>query len=453
MIIAVKLWVGLVVIVMSIYTIRHLIFAYVRLYLPQHHAFQDIAGAYLPTVCVLVPMHNELAVVDETIRTLKRLDYPAELLDVLIVDDRSTDGTSDRLDELCAGSRIRIFHRKPEPNQITGKPAALNDALLLTDADVLLTFDADYWPSRDSVMRLVAPLADPRVALTMGRVVPRNPDENLLTRMLDLERAGGYQVNQQVRQTLDLMPQYGGTVGAIRRAFLTAVGGWNPTCLAEDTYLTVLAYIHGLKVAYVNLEETTEEVPVLWSVRQKQLRRWVIGHNQVALRLGRKLWRSPFLTIWQKIDATLLLSIYGATVLLMTGYIGSVILLLMNESILSGATFAVLILTAYSTLGNSAAFIEIAVSAVVDGRPAALWGLPVLVMHFTGSTYVAVAATLDWLVLELGRRRQVAWEKTERTGGGRRGRSVARRGTSAVVGHPVVHVGDGVKGSRRRSAG
>ncbi|MFZ5827030.1 MAG: glycosyltransferase family 2 protein [Bacillota bacterium] len=200
MIIALKIWLGFVVIVTSIYALRHFVFAFVRLYLPQRHSFQDVAGAYLPTVCLMVPMHNEREVVRETIAALKRVDYPRDRFTILIVDDRSTDGTSQLLDELCADApHIEIYHRKSGPGVIGGKPAALNEALAMTDAEVILTFDADYWPSRDSVMRLAAPLMDPRVALTMGRVVPRNPDHNLLTRMLDLERAGGYQVNQHVR--------------------------------------------------------------------------------------------------------------------------------------------------------------------------------------------------------------------------------------------------------------
>lgn len=418
MITALKIWLGLVVLVTSLYAVRHFVFAFVRLYFPQRHAFQDIAGAYLPSVCLMVPMHNEAEVVRGTIAALKRIDYPRDRFTVLIVDDRSTDGTSALLDELCADvAYIQVYHRQDGPGVVGGKPAALNEALRLTDAEVILTFDADYWPSRDSVMRLAAPLMDPRVALTMGRVVPRNPDANLLTRMLDLERAGGYQVNQQARHTLRLLPQYGGTVGAIRRSFLTRLGGWDASYLAEDTYLTVQAFVHGLQMVYVNLEETTEELPDSWPVRQKQLRRWVIGHNQVAWRLGGRLWQSPFLSLWAKFEATLLLGTYGAIMLLLTGYVAATLLLLLGDGLLAGSAMAVLLLTTYSTLGNAAAFSEIAVSAVLDARPRALWGLATLTLHFAGSAYVVAAATKDWIWQEMRGQRQLEWQKTARTGG------------------------------------
>ncbi len=412
-----KLWLGLVVLVTSLYAVRHFVFAFVRLYLPQRHSFQDIAGSYLPTVCLMVPMHNEKEVVRETVAALKRLDYPVDRLKVLIVDDRSTDGTAALLDELCTDVPfIQIHHRQSGPGVVGGKPAALNEGLALTDAEVILTFDADYWPSRDSVMRLVAPLLDPQVALTMGRVVPRNPDLNLLTRMLDLERAGGYQVNQQARHTLGLLSQYGGTVGAIRRSFLDTLGGWSDEYLAEDTYLTVQAFVHGLQVVYVNLEETTEELPASWAIRQKQLRRWVIGHNQVAWRLGAKVWKSPFLPLLAKFDATMLLGTYAATMLLVTGYVVATLLLLLGDGLLAGSSMAILILTTYSTLGNAAAFSEIAVSALLDDRPRALWGVAAMTGHFAGSAYVVAAATLDWVWQEIRGRRRLAWDKTARTG-------------------------------------
>ncbi len=418
LILGLKIWLGIVVIVQVLYTIRHFTFAFVRLYYPQRHAYQDIAGAYLPRVCIMVPMHNEELVLRNTVKALIAIDYPRNLLNIIIIDDRSTDRTGILLDELCEPiSYITVLHRTKDDKGKGGKTSALNHALKLTDAEIILTYDADYWPSRDSVMRLVAPFEDPKVVLTMGRVVPRNPDYNNLTRMLDLERAGGYQVNQQARHTLGLLPQYGGTVGAIRRTFLITLGGWDESFLAEDTYLTIQAFVHGLLVTYVNLEETTEEVPTKWSDRQKQLRRWVIGHNQVAYRLGSKIIRSPFLSLIQKADAIMMMFIYGSTMLLATGYIVAIMLLLLGDGLFSGASMAIILLTTYSTLGNSAAFIEIAVSSMVDSRPRAVWGIPWMLFHFAGSLYVVIYSTIDWIILETRGKKQLTWQKTSRMGG------------------------------------
>jgi len=66
---------------------------------------------------------------------------------------------------------------------------------------------------KDVIRELVMAFVDPEVGAVMGRVVPRNNAESLLTRLLALERSGGYQVDQQARYNLDLFPQYGGRSG------------------------------------------------------------------------------------------------------------------------------------------------------------------------------------------------------------------------------------------------
>jgi hypothetical protein len=72
---------------------------------------------------------------------------------------------------------------------------------------------------------VVAPFFDPKVGAMMGRVVPLNVDTNLLTRFLNMERSGGFQVDQQARMNMHLVPLYGGTVGGIRLSALKNVGG------------------------------------------------------------------------------------------------------------------------------------------------------------------------------------------------------------------------------------
>jgi len=194
---------------------------------------------------------------------------------------------------------IEPFHRvggKP------GKAAALKDAMTLVKTEVVLIFDADYIPGKALLRQLVAPFFDPEIGAVMGRVVPLNVGKKCLTRLLDLERSGGYQVDQQARMNLHLVPQYGGTVAGVRKSALQEIGGWNENALAEDTDLTYRLLIAGWKTAYENRAECYEEVPERWPVRVRQITRWAKGHNQAMASYIARTARCPGLGWFERID-------------------------------------------------------------------------------------------------------------------------------------------------------
>ena len=208
---------ALLLLLLTVYTLRHYLFSVNRLFGAQRHPYASIVSADWPRVTILVAAHNEEAVIADCLENLMHVDYPADRMRVMPVNDRSVDRTREIIDAVAAKypGRIEPFHRvggKP------GKAAALKDATALVDAEFIVVFDADYLPSRGLIRRLMAPFFDAEVGAVMGRVVPLNVGANLLTRLLDLERSGGYQVDQQARMNLGLVPQYGGTVGGIRMA-------------------------------------------------------------------------------------------------------------------------------------------------------------------------------------------------------------------------------------------
>ena len=200
-----------IVFVICVYTARHYWFTLNRLFAFQRHPYIDIDTASWPLVTVLVAAHNEEKVITNILNALMTVKYPEGQMLVIPVNDRSTDGTRAIIDEFVERfpGRIQPFHRAGGKG---GKAAALKDAMELVTTEVILIFDADYIPGAGLIKQLVAPFFDPEVGGVMGRVVPLNVGTNLLTRLLDLERTGGYQVDQQARMNLRLVPQHGGTV-------------------------------------------------------------------------------------------------------------------------------------------------------------------------------------------------------------------------------------------------
>ncbi len=233
--------------------------------------YQDVLDEDLPTVSVLVPMHNEEKVASHILDLLVASDFPKEKLEIIPINDHSTDRTKEILEEYAQKYPfIRPLHRYGDLPR--GKQNSLNDALKIAKGEVIIVYDADYLPPKGQIRTLAIAFKDPRAGAVMGRVVPVNVGKNLLTRLLDIERAGGYQVDQQARYDLNLIPQYGGTVGGFRKSVVMELGGFDPRILAEDTELTYKIYLNGYKVAYANSAECYEEPPENWNARARQLR-------------------------------------------------------------------------------------------------------------------------------------------------------------------------------------
>ncbi len=393
-----------------VYTARHYFFTLNRLFGRQRHPYLDLECAEWPAITVLIAAHNEEAVVADILKALLEVDYPADRLQIMPVNDRSTDRTREIIDEYVARNpRIRPFHRtegKP------GKAAALKDAMLRVNTEIVLIFDADYVPGKALIRQLVTPFFDPEIGAVMGRVVPLNVGKKLLTRLLDLERSGGYQVDQQARMNLHMVPQYGGTVAGVRKSALDEIGGWNENALAEDTDLTYRLLLAGWRTAYANRAECYEEVPERWPVRVRQIMRWAKGHNQA---MTSYLGRIPGgdVSWWERVDGMLLLGVYLMGPVLLLGWVLAVILFYTGVQIGGGLT--ILALGAFTTLGNFAAFFEIAAAARLDGSRQRIRLLPLTLFGFTVSLISVSRAAWQQARDVLFGQTELVWHKTERS--------------------------------------
>lgn len=403
---------GLIVLIMMAYGVRHLLFTMNRLFGHQRHPYIDIDTAQWPQITVFIAAHNEEKVIAGCMDALLQTDYPANRVKIVPVNDRSKDGTRAIIDAYAARhpTRIFAFHRsggKP------GKSAALKDALVCAEGDIAIIFDADYIPGRGLLKQLVAPFFDPEVGAVMGRVVPLNVGANLLTRMLDLERAAGYQVDQQARMNLHGVPQYGGTVGGIRRTAMAAVGGWHDDTLAEDTDITFRLLIAGWKTIYNNRAECYEEVPEEWPVRMRQIKRWAKGHNQVLYRYGWKLLMSKKTSLRERVDGTMLLLVFMMPPVLLLGWVAALSLYYLNAGTMVALFIPQMALVAYGALGNFAAFHEIVIAVLLDGHRRRIRLLPVNLLCFVASLF-AISSALAESVMDRLRGREMVWHKTAR---------------------------------------
>lgn len=403
---------ALITLFMLAYGLRQLLFALQRMFGRLRSPYDGLTLADWPQITVFVAAHNEEAVIAGNLRSLLCSRYPADRMHIVVVNDRSSDGTRRIVDAWVQNhpARIQVFHRsagKP------GKAAALKDAMAFARGDIALVFDADYTPGPGLIHQLVAPFMDPEVGAVMGRVVPRNAATNLLTRLLDLERSAGYQVDQQARMNLHGVPQYGGTVGGVRLSALQAIGGWHDDVLAEDTDITFRLLVAGWKTVYRNSAMCHEEVPQEWPVRLRQVQRWARGHHQVMLRQAWALLRSPVVNWRERLDGLMLLGIFLNQPLLMLGWLLALVLYYGQGPGSAGDWRSVQLLAACASIGSFGVFVHTVFAVLLDGHRERLRLLPVQGASFLASL-PGMAGALPGAALDLMTRRELVWAKTRR---------------------------------------
>ena len=406
---------------MTAYLIRHYVFTLTVLnhsHKRKKAAVTTRNAAYQPRVSILIPAHNEERVIGRILQGMTKLTYPKDKMQVIVIDDASTDNTG----EIAEGhakphNYIEVIHR-PQNEGGKGKASALNAGLKQAKGEIIFCFDADYYPQRDIIEKLAAEFHDPRVGAVQGRVTVLNEPQNLVTRLVALERIGGYRVDQQARGSLGLITQFGGTVGGFRRGLLESLAGWDESILAEDTDLTFRVYIAGHKIRYVNDAECYEEAVENWWDYWKQRYRWAKGHMQCTFNHSLRVLKSSNLRLREKIDGLLLLNVYFMPVFVLLSWIVGIFLFFLGPPQWFNIFWALIPISVYSFVGNFAPFFEVGVGAYLDGRTRAYWLIPLLVFTFLYNIPICTKALADLFMSKILGRNCNHWDKTVHTGNG-----------------------------------
>lgn len=221
-------------------------------------------------VSVIVPAYNESAGIEAAVRSLLASDHQVE---VIVVDDGSTDGTADIVEALNLRG-VRAIRQ-----QNAGKPAALNTGIAAASCNLLVMVDGDTVFEPDAVRMLVQPFANRRVGAVSGnaKVVNRG---GLLGRWQHIEYVVGFNLDRRLFDLAECMPTVPGAVGAFRREALLRIGGVSDITLAEDTDLTMALCRDGWRVVYEERAIAWTEAPATLGALWKQRYRWCYGTLQ-----------------------------------------------------------------------------------------------------------------------------------------------------------------------------
>lgn len=221
-------------------------------------------------VSVIVPAYNESAGIEAAVRSLVASDYPVE---VIVVDDGSSDGTAD----LVEGLRLPGVRVIRQAN--AGKPAALNTGLQAASYELVVMVDGDTVFEPDAVRMLVQPFADPAVGAVSGNAKVANRG-GLLGRWQHIEYVVGFNLDRRLFDLAECMPTVPGAVGGFRRSALQRIGGLSDVTLAEDTDLTMALCRDGWRVVYEERARAWTEAPASLGALWRQRYRWCYGTLQ-----------------------------------------------------------------------------------------------------------------------------------------------------------------------------
>ncbi len=234
---------------------------------------KDNYEEYEPEVSVVIPCYNEEENIKETLDAVFESGYPLEKLEVIVVDDGSTDNTLDVLagyNRTCK-NRIKIIKGKH-----SGKSEALNLGSKEASNEIILTIDADTLIAKGSIIKLVLPFQNQKVAATNGSCLVRNKNT-----LLGLFQNVEYNYNNLIKRSFSSLFNNGiwffGAFACYRKSILVDLGYFKKDTVTEDADISLEIYKNGYKT--INVHDSYGYVLVPESIKDfvKQRTRWWIG--------------------------------------------------------------------------------------------------------------------------------------------------------------------------------
>ncbi|WP_392676420.1 bifunctional polysaccharide deacetylase/glycosyltransferase family 2 protein [Streptomyces sp. LN785] len=221
-------------------------------------------------VSVIVPAYNEKECIANTLNSLAASTHPIE---IVVVDDGSTDGTAEIAESLGL-TNVRVVR---QPN--AGKSAALNNGVRHARYDIVVMMDGDTVFEPDTVQRLVQPFGDPEVGAVAGNAKVGNRN-TVIGAWQHIEYVMGFNLDRRMYDLLRCMPTIPGAIGAFRREAVLGVGGMSEDTLAEDTDITIALHRAGWRVVYAEHARAWTEAPASPGQLWRQRYRWSYGTMQ-----------------------------------------------------------------------------------------------------------------------------------------------------------------------------
>jgi cellulose synthase/poly-beta-1,6-N-acetylglucosamine synthase-like glycosyltransferase len=362
-----------------------------------------IESEKLPSYSVIVPVKNEEKTVGRLLDSLSKILYPSEKLEIIVVEDGSTDATIDICQKYTqANSNIKVIQK----NSSNGKPSALNFGIQQSNGEIIAIFDADNVPAKDALLKAAKYFEDSKVAAVQGRTLSINSKENMLTQFIAYEEAVWCEAYLRGKDALGLFVHLKGSCQFIKRNVLTQLEGFSEKVLSEDMEISARLVENNYAIRYGGDVCAWQESPSNLKALFKQRTRWFRGTMDIAVKYG-KLLKNPNR---RSLDAEA--TLYGPFILIasLLSYLmafGSFLAEYPYNVIWTGFTY-------FSLFSMTAIILMCGFALIYYSKPHKisniLW-LPFVFAYWFIQSFIALYAGLQSLL-----RRPTHWLKTEKSG-------------------------------------
>jgi len=358
----------------------------------------------LATFSIIVPVKNEEKVIGRLLDALSRLTYPKDKMEIIIVEDGSTDKTLD----ICMNQakkhkvNMKILH-KPISN---GKPSALNYGIKHATGEIIAIFDADNVPDNKALLNVCRYLKDPNVAAVQGRTLSINSEENMLTKLISYEEAVWCEAYLGGKDVLNLFVHLKGSCQFLRHAVLENLEGFDEKALSEDVELSARLTEKGYKISYAEDVRSWQESPADLSQLIGQRTRWFRGCIEVAIKYG-KLMAKPNR---KSIDAEVTFLAPFMLIASLLTYFAAFYTILMPLPLSLLLQFLAQFTATATTLTMLVCSLILAYSSKPRKIKNVLW-LPFIYLYWCSQAFIALYAAILILL-----RRPQNWFKTDKKG-------------------------------------
>ncbi|MEK5067040.1 glycosyltransferase family 2 protein [Sporosarcina sp. FSL K6-1508] len=260
---------------------------------------------YTPGVSIIIPCFNEEEWIQRTIISCMNQDYPIDKLEVIVVDDQSTDRTVEQIYKAVEGLNKEAEHYLTKDRlhvhvlkENGGKRVALVQGVEMAQHDLVVFVDSDSFLEPNAIINLVQPFQDPKMGGVAGRTDVENKYTNFITKLQTVRYYIAFRVMKAAESYFDCVTCLSGPLSCYRKELIVKhTDAWlnqkflgQPATFGDDRSMTnYILKTH--RTGYQDKAVCSTIVPSRIGVFLKQQMRWKRSWLRESLRAGTFIWR------------------------------------------------------------------------------------------------------------------------------------------------------------------